>query len=106
MRREHKMIRREAIHIWKTTSGIISINLSCDGRTLVSGDVEGNIKLWDLFSGKEVDISIEGHDEQVNSVAFSADGKKIVSGSSDKTIRLWDTATGAQIGDPLQGHDH
>ncbi|THU79323.1 WD40 repeat-like protein, partial [Dendrothele bispora CBS 962.96] len=82
-----------------------SINLSRDGKKLVSGDNNGNIKLWDLVSGKEVDISIEGHDEQVNSVAFSADGTRIASGSDDKTIRMWDTATGGQIGDPLQGHD-
>ncbi|THU75438.1 WD40 repeat-like protein, partial [Dendrothele bispora CBS 962.96] len=68
--------------------------LSCDGKKLVSGHSDGNMKLWDVFSGKEVDISIEGHDEQVNSVVFSSDGTRIVSGSSDKTIRLWDTATG------------
>ncbi|THU80681.1 WD40 repeat-like protein [Dendrothele bispora CBS 962.96] len=106
MKVEHRMMRRGAIHTWNTTSAIESINLSCDGQKLVSGDNDGNIKLWDLVSGKEVDISIEGHDGQVNSVAFSADGTRVVSGSDDKTIRLWDTATGAQIGNPLHGHDH
>ncbi|THU78458.1 hypothetical protein K435DRAFT_973529 [Dendrothele bispora CBS 962.96] len=106
MKLDHKMIHKEAIHIWESTSEINRINLACDGKTLVSGDDDGNIKLGDVFSGKEVDISIGGHEGQVNSVAFSADGKRIVSGSSDWTIRLWDTTSGGRIGDPLQGHDN
>ncbi|THU94401.1 WD40 repeat-like protein [Dendrothele bispora CBS 962.96] len=105
MKMECRLLRRGAIHIWKTTYGVSSINLSCDGKTLVSGDDNGNIKLWDVFNGKEVDISIGGHDGSVRSVAFSADSTRIVSGSNDKTVKLWDTATGGQIGDPLKGHD-
>ncbi|THU94407.1 hypothetical protein K435DRAFT_839878 [Dendrothele bispora CBS 962.96] len=106
MKMEHKTMRRKEINSWNTSSEINSINLSCDGKTLVSGDSDGNIKMWDIFRGKEVDISIEGHDKKINSVAFSVDGTRIVSGSDDMTIRLWDTVTGAQVGDPLQGHDN
>ncbi|KAJ7097617.1 hypothetical protein C8R44DRAFT_643164 [Mycena epipterygia] len=47
---------------------------------------------------------LEGHTEQVNSVAFSPDGKRIVSGSSDTTLRLWDVETGEGVGQPLIGH--
>jgi WD40 repeat protein len=34
--------------------------------------------------------TLEGHMEEIVSVAFSPDGMRIVSGSEDNTFRLWD----------------
>jgi WD40 repeat protein len=48
---------------------------------------------------------LQGHDDQVKSVAFSPDGSKFISGSFHKTIRVWDASTGIQMLPPLQGHD-
>ena len=42
--------------------------------------------MWDLASG-EVKSTLEGHTDDVNTVAISPDGKTIVSGSDDKTVR-------------------
>jgi WD40 repeat protein len=47
---------------------------------------------------------IEGHTDEVDSVAFSPDGKHIVSGSHDKTIRVWDAVTGDIVSGPFEGH--
>jgi WD40 repeat protein len=47
---------------------------------------------------------LEGHINQVMSVAFSPDGNKVVSGSSDRTLRIWDVFTGDEICAPLEGH--
>ncbi|KAJ5730297.1 WD40 repeat-like protein [Penicillium malachiteum] len=44
----------------------------------------------------ELDV-LEGHSEEVRSVAFSPDSRLLASGSMDGTICLWDPATGSHI---------
>ena len=46
---------------------------------------------------------MEGHSDEVNSVAYSPDGTKIISGSFDKTIKIWDANTGECL-ETLEGH--
>ena len=46
---------------------------------------------------------LEGHLDQVNSVAFSSNGSDLVSGSGDNTVRLWNKDTGEVIR-ILEGH--
>ncbi|PQE22504.1 hypothetical protein CJF31_00001414 [Rutstroemia sp. NJR-2017a BVV2] len=41
--------------------------------------------------------TLEGHDDEVSSVAFSHDSKLLASGSSDKTLKIWDAATGKEV---------
>ncbi|MDD7589908.1 MAG: hypothetical protein SPJ75_05155, partial [Candidatus Onthomorpha sp.] len=47
--------------------------------------------------------TLEGHSEDILSVAYSPDGTKIVSGSGDKTIKIWDANTGERL-KTLKGH--
>jgi WD40 repeat protein len=40
---------------------------------------------------------LEGHSEDVLTVAVTADGKRAVSASEDRTLKLWDLDTGLLI---------
>ena len=59
-----------------------------------------------LQSLPHINITLQGHSDDVLSVAFSPDGSQIISSSSDKTVRLWDTKTGKSIGKPWLGHNY
>ena len=48
-------------------------------------------------------LLMQGHTNQVNSVACSADGTRIVSGSGDSTVKVWDAGSGEEIL-TLRGH--
>ncbi|HLO33841.1 MAG TPA: WD40 repeat domain-containing protein [Anaerolineales bacterium] len=48
-------------------------------------------------------VYLNGHTAQVNSVAFSPDGKILASGSDDGTVILWEVTTKRLIGQ-LRGH--
>jgi WD40 repeat protein len=96
------------------TSHIASIAFSPDGRQLISCSsgstdsgvfMEGEIKLWDVVTGREIRRFI-GHTSGVMSIVFSPDGRQILSSSigilesgryRDWEIKLWDTNTGREI---------
>ena len=79
----------------------MSVAISADGKTIVSGDYNGTVHRWDAQTGAAIGQPLTGHLSWVSSVAISADGKTIVSGSHDRTVRRWDGKTGAPIGQPL-----
>lgn len=79
---------------------IMSIAVSPDGQSILSGSYDNTAKLWDL-SGNPIQ-TFEGHTGGVLSVAFSADGKYVLTGSADETAMLWSLEGKALI--TFQGH--
>ena len=75
------------------TDEVRCVTFSLDGRSLVSGSDDNNVKLWDVQTGGVVK-TFYGHTKWVLSVSISADCTKIASGSGDGTIHLWDVQTG------------
>lgn len=53
-------------------------------------------QLWDALTDKHL-MDLDGHTDNVSSVAFSADGKILATGSWDDTIRLWNPDTGQHL---------
>jgi WD40 repeat protein/uncharacterized caspase-like protein len=62
----------------------------------------GQVKLWDVASGREIG-AIKGHGRGVSNVIFSRDGKMIATGGTDNTIKIWDVATRSELR-TLTGH--
>ena len=52
------------------------VNVSPDGRTLVSGSFDKTIGLWDIVDGTALK-TLEGHDAFVVTARFDATGKRI-----------------------------
>jgi WD40 repeat protein len=47
--------------------------------------------------------TLEGHSDDVYSVAFSHDSSRLASGSGDRTVKIWDASSGACL-QTLEGH--
>jgi WD40 repeat protein/serine/threonine protein kinase len=68
-----------------------ALAFSPDGKTLASGQHDGQITLWNLPDYPK-SVRLLGHQTMVTGLAFSTDGRALASTSYDKTVRLWDTA--------------
>jgi len=77
-----------------------------DGRSVVvTGGVDGVIRLFDLATGNPLATTLTGHTGPVEALVIAdVDGREVlVSGGADQTVRRWDLAAAAPIGDPLTG---
>lgn len=75
---------------------VTSLVFSKDGNLIVSGQWNGEIKIWDVKNAKVLRRLI-GHTDPVNVLVFSPDGKRIISasgGALDYTLREWELITG------------
>jgi len=84
---------------FKVQLGLIrpkSVAFSSDSKYVLSGDSNGEVKLWDVQTGKEI-RDFSGHSDIVESVAFSPNSKYVLSGSRDRQVKLWDVQTGKEI---------
>ena len=88
------------------TGTINSVVFSPDGRTIVSGNEDGTVWVWDMHTGEHIQTFRAA--DWVLSVAFSPDGKTIASGGGNVEglgpgIHLRDAHTGKLL-KTLEGH--
>ncbi|KAL7972428.1 WD40-repeat-containing domain protein [Trichoderma sp. SZMC 28014] len=78
----------------------LSAVFSHDSKLLASVSADASIRIWSTTSG-ECRV-LEGHGDEVRSVALSQNFKLGASASSDKIVRIWSTDTGEYTA--LKGH--
>ncbi|MBW4424797.1 MAG: hypothetical protein KME50_10170 [Nostoc desertorum CM1-VF14] len=76
-----------------TFKNIYSLALSPDGKLLATGDMNGQIHLWQMADGKNL-LTFKGHEGWVWSVSFSPDGQTLASSGHDGLVKLWNIQTG------------
>lgn len=72
------------------------IAVSPDGSTVVTGQDDGTIAIWDIRTGI-LKQKLSGHDAAISAVVFSPDAKMLFSGGSDGSLVKWDVATGKMV---------
>ena len=90
---------------------VTTVAVSSDGKYITSGDVNGDVTLWDISNGKLL-WKKNGHkttgagmvEDWVVSSAFTLDGKNFLTGGGNKIIRVWDVESG-NIKRNLEGHE-
>jgi WD40 repeat protein len=70
------------------TDTVNAVVFSIDGRFLISGGKEGELKIWHVETGNLV-RTVKAHRGSINSIALSHDGRTIATGSDDKNVKLW-----------------
>ena len=79
---------------------ILAVAFSPDGRWLVSGTTEGDIRMWDVATGEPLAVFAEPTEEKnlrhISAVAFSPDRALLAVGTAGQ-LHLWDVRTGHKI---------
>jgi WD40 repeat protein/serine/threonine protein kinase len=80
-----------------------AVGLSRGGALVVSGHVDGTLRLWDTQRGslrRQLESRLGG---RVTSVCFSHDQQRVLAGGDDGTIGLWDIPSGRCVR-TMSGH--
>uniref|UniRef100_W5LZ17 G protein subunit beta 4 n=1 Tax=Lepisosteus oculatus TaxID=7918 RepID=W5LZ17_LEPOC len=85
------------------TGDVMSLSLSPDMKTFVSGACDASSKLWDVRDGM-CRQSFTGHVSDINAVCFFPNGNAFTTGSDDATCRLFDLRADQEL--MMYSHDN
>ncbi|MBL8797791.1 MAG: NB-ARC domain protein, partial [Planctomycetia bacterium] len=111
----------QEVSLWDTRTGqlqrkltgfadrVVSLSFSPDGRLLATGGgtptVNGEVKVFEVGSGKLVAELAKAHSDTVFSVSFSPDGNKLATASGDFAVKVFAIPEGKLL-KTLEGHSH
>ena len=91
------------MRLWTTSSSRVQRTLEAhqgrvtalafapNGGLLATAGEDGDVKLWNVRSGRGTPRTLRGHTGPVRAVSFSADGQRLISAGQDGAIRIWST---------------
>lgn len=84
----------QLLHSWQTTGACSSLDISADGKTLLSGDYDGIARLWDVETGKQLRIFKHEpgpgpNDFKLAYAAFAPDNRTLVTYRMDGAVTVW-----------------
>ena len=83
-------------------AGVRTVAYYPDGKSFLTGDFAGDIKLRDAETGAEK-TSVKAHANGVNGIVFAPDGQSFASAGLDQTVKLWD-AKSLKLRQTFRGH--
>ena len=96
-------LRRRIARFRADRNGVVLGRFAPDGRTFVTGGVDGVVRFWAVPSWKPAGRPLAAHAGYVYSFGFDRAGERLVTGGTDGKVRLWDVATRTPIGTSLPG---
>jgi WD40 repeat protein len=75
---------------------VFDVSFSPDSKRLVSGGMDGTVRVWDVSTGKE--LSPRRYPESGGHVTVSPDGTLLATAGLDRHIRLWSAESGKEVG--------
>jgi WD40 repeat protein len=88
---------------------VVALDFSHDGKLLATGGgaptADGELKIFEVASGKLVVEIKNGHSDTVFAVSFSPDDKKLASCAADKFVKTFEVPSGKFL-KSFEGHTH
>ena len=84
-------------------AGVLTADVSSDGRTLMTGGQTGAVRLWDMATGKPLGGPLTGLGGFADTVDLAPDGSTAVGADAAGNVLLWDVRTRSTIGDAVPG---
>ena len=76
---------------------MVSVSYSPDGSHLASGSRDGQVLLWDSYTGKSIPSPRGGDFEWINGIAYTPDSARIITGGDSGLVGVWNAETGGRL---------
>ena len=96
--------KRLKSRLWGHLTTVMSVDVSPDGRHLVSGGQDFCVNLWDLEK-TAMKMILYRHGDWIRNVMYSPDGNLIASAGNDLNIKIWNVGENREESS-LIGHEN
>jgi WD40 repeat protein len=83
--------------LWGHKKEITAIAVSPDGQTIIFGDDEGKLIIWNAQNGKRLHTLEVPSRRRINSIVISQNNSKALTTSGDDPLILWDIISGVKL---------